>query len=107
LYYVFCGVYPLPSTGQLGEGGDPRVEMMRACCARRGGNLEGVSFPGDSDGFIAVADLPSDRSAQEIRQSVCADNGEIRQLAGSDQRLEIVRLAHWMGFEPGWKGEAA
>jgi uncharacterized protein with GYD domain len=103
-HYLFQGGYSADTWSRMTKNPEDREAAIRTLCERNGGKLVGLWFMSGSDDFVAIAELPDNKTAGAIGMSVAASGGyrdfRTTPLIGMAEAMEMMRHASQVGFRP-------
>ncbi len=102
--YLFQGSYTSETWARLINKPEDRAAAIGAMCEKNGGKLIGLWFMFGSDDFLAIAELPDDKTAGAIGMAVAATGGyrgfRTTPLVSAQAAMDMMRQASQVGFRP-------
>jgi uncharacterized protein with GYD domain len=103
-HYLFQGAYTAETWARLTQNAEDREAAIRGMAERNGGKLVGLWFMFGSDDFVAIAELPDNKTAGAIGMAVAATGGywnfRTTPLISMAEAMEMMRQASQVGFRP-------
>lgn len=103
-HYLFQGGYTAETWARLTKTPEDREVAISALCEKNGGKLIGLWFMFGSDDFVAVAELPDNKTAGALGMAVASSSGyrdfRTTPLISAKDAMEMMRQSGQVGFRP-------
>jgi uncharacterized protein with GYD domain len=99
---MFQGAYTAETWARMTKNAEDREAAIRTMIERNSGKLVGLWFMFGSDDFVAIAELPDNKTAGAIGMAVAATGGyrnfRTTPLISMAETMEMMRHAGQVGF---------